>query len=168
MYRGVILSALVHDTMLEVQGNSVIEALCGPGLGLVFTLVLCAKLGLAQAFRRQCNDDTWESGGIDSGLFVIVTLGGMVAWVILSGAEKALTANQVCATLTQSISFAEMHRRAGLPPGLQGVAMLFVWATALGFLKLRTGGLFLVFVAHVWGDATIGVLLLIGKIFNLR
>ncbi len=62
----------------------------------------------------------------------------------------------------QGVVFGIVHAE-GFPRGYVGIAMASVYGVALGVLRLRSGGLLAPFVAHVFADATIFVILLVHK-----
>jgi len=169
MFRGVIMNALVHATVPEAPLPTLSASFCGPCIGSVAVVVLCNRLGLFAQFRSQCSHKTWNSQtGFDAGLGTVVVMGGLMALYMHCFGGTPLSSQQVLATLIQAFVFAELHRLGGLPPGQHGFAMLFVWAAALGFLRLQAGGMLLVFLAHVCGDVTIGMLILFVRRLNLR
>jgi len=58
--------------------------------------------------------------------------------------------------LLQASAFAAAHFAAGFPNGTVGYLMVFVWGTMLGYLRLRTHGLCIPYLAHVIADLAIG------------
>jgi membrane protease YdiL (CAAX protease family) len=60
----------------------------------------------------------------------------------------------------QAASFGLIHAW-GFPSGIVGVAIVGVWAVALGVLRQRAGGLRAVIVAHVVADASIAAIVLL-------
>ena len=55
----------------------------------------------------------------------------------------------------QASGFASIHFSSGFPNGFIGYAMTFVYAIALGMLRLKTRGLLAPYVAHVCADLVI-------------
>ncbi len=64
------------------------------------------------------------------------------------------------AVCIQGVAFGVVHAH-GFPRGVAGVVLASVYGLALGFLRQRSGGLLAPFVAHVFADAAIFVILLV-------
>lgn len=61
----------------------------------------------------------------------------------------------------QASAFAAAHYFSGFPNGLVGYGMTFLYALSLGYLRLRTGGVLVPFLAHVTADLVIGYTLVL-------
>jgi membrane protease YdiL (CAAX protease family) len=62
----------------------------------------------------------------------------------------------------QASAFAALHFAAGFPNGFVGYAMTFTYASMLGYLRLRSGGILAPSIAHVGADLCIGYFLMYG------
>ena len=70
------------------------------------------------------------------------------------------------AVVTTAILFGLGHL-SGYPPGRDGAILAGLYGVVLGWLRVRTGGLFLPIFAHIGADATIyGILVYAGAIGN--
>jgi uncharacterized protein len=76
--------------------------------------------------------------------------------------QEALTAEwgPRLAVAIQGVLFGVIHIQ-GFPRGLEGMVMASVYGVALGWLRLRSGGMAAACIAHVCADATIFVLLVL-------
>jgi membrane protease YdiL (CAAX protease family) len=70
--------------------------------------------------------------------------------------------NQTALTLTaQASAFAAVHFVSGFPNGKLGYLMTFLYAIALGVIRLRSNGIVAPLVAHIAADLVIGFSLLL-------
>jgi len=60
------------------------------------------------------------------------------------------------ALVFQATLYAAAHFITGFPNGYAGYAMTFFYGSALGYMRLRTGGLRAPYITHVAADLTIG------------
>ncbi len=118
------------------------------------------------------------------GVQVVQRLGGLPPWVLfgvfipffaLANAfteeavfrgviQEALarTLNRAFPVLIlQASAFAAFHFLAGFPNGYIGYLMALVYGIALGYLRVRTGGLLAPCVTHIFADLVIGYYLVI-------
>lgn len=79
--------------------------------------------------------------------------------VVLDALDNALGAG-VAALVLQAIAFAALHFQAGVPRGLVGVGLAFVYGVVLGALRRRAGGLMAPFITHVLTDLVIVTIVL--------
>jgi membrane protease YdiL (CAAX protease family) len=77
-------------------------------------------------------------------------------WSVLEDLFRNRTA--VTVILTQGLLFGLWHWK-GFPGGFSGVVLVFVWGSALGWLRHRFTGLAVPFVCHVGADLTIFIIL---------
>jgi membrane protease YdiL (CAAX protease family) len=61
--------------------------------------------------------------------------------------------------LFQSLVFASSHYANGFPNGSIGFVLAFIFGSALGYLRWRTGGIFASFLGHFFTDIIIGIVL---------
>ena len=93
--------------------------------------------------------------------FRMLLMGGLL---VSGGTHQAAISSPkwLCAVvLLQAAYFAACHVAGGFPSGRAGGALVFVWGTFLGTLRVWTGGMGLVLCLHFQADVVIFVLLLI-------
>eukprot|EP00658_Telonema_sp_P-2_P023725 TRINITY_DN19510_c0_g1_i6.p1 TRINITY_DN19510_c0_g1~~TRINITY_DN19510_c0_g1_i6.p1 ORF type:complete len:381 (+),score=65.28 TRINITY_DN19510_c0_g1_i6:245-1387(+) len=156
MYRGVYLQALIHHHPDPSTASSIV----GPMAGVALSLALCVYMRVPEQLMRQNTSTPWQQQ--DIGILAVVGAGS--AALIFFGwtydTHGVLTFHNSLGIMVQAFVFGEGHRVGGLPQGKQGMVMLMAWAAGLGMLRLLCDGLGLIYVAHVFGDATIGFLIL--------
>jgi membrane protease YdiL (CAAX protease family) len=84
---------------------------------------------------------------------------GVYRGVLQTSLARAFARPSVVVIL-QALAFAAAHYLAGFPNGAAGYLMAAAYGVALGYLRLRTGGLAAPFVAHVIADLVIAYTLL--------
>lgn len=82
-----------------------------------------------------------------------------VARAVMLDGFRALFQRWLPAIAAQALIFAAWHFN-GFPGGWSGAALVFVWSLVLGLLRRTSGGMLAPFVAHVFADATIALILL--------
>ncbi len=70
----------------------------------------------------------------------------IIRGMVWNGLAKTFSKPQLI-TLIQAALFGLSHYW-GLPGGLMGVLMVFIWSLAMGYFRIKTGGLIIVIVAH--------------------
>lgn len=75
--------------------------------------------------------------------------------ILQEGLMHVLT-NNVLILVLQASAFAAMHFASGFPNGVMGYVMVFTWGTMLGYLRIRTNGMLIPYLAHVIADLVIG------------
>jgi membrane protease YdiL (CAAX protease family) len=82
-------------------------------------------------------------------------------WIWRGAIQSRLTAlfSRRMAVAVQALSFGVAHAH-GFPRGLVGVALAGAWATLLGGLRVRAGGLLAPTIAHIVADATIAAMVI--------
>ena len=63
------------------------------------------------------------------------------------------------AILLQASAFAAIHVAGGFPNGIAGYVMVLAYGTMLGYLRIRSAGMFAPYLAHVLADLVIGAFL---------
>jgi membrane protease YdiL (CAAX protease family) len=100
----------------------------------------------------------WQIIGIGIPVFALVN--AFAEEVIYRGVLQEvlyITFNSVIFSIVfQASMFAAAHVAVGFPNGLLGYIMVFVYGTMLGFLRMRTKGMFAPYLTHVFADLIIG------------
>jgi len=158
MYRGIYLNALMHHHHTEVTNIS----LLGPLLGVAASAALCVHMDVWSKLMKQNTSDPWRLQTLDIGIIVMLVIGSILATKFAAAYDThhLLNLHTILGILAQAFVFAEGHRVGGLPQGKQGFLMLFAWASALGMERILSGGMGLIWVAHILGDSTLGFLIL--------
>lgn len=81
--------------------------------------------------------------------------------VIQDALERRFADKQWLVISLQALAFAAAHYQVGFPNGKVGFAMVFVYGSMLGFLRVRSLGMLAPYVAHVAADYVIGVVLVL-------
>merc|ERR1711865_539414 len=158
MYRGIYLNALMHHHHTEVTNIS----LLGPLLGVAASAALCVHMDVWSKLMKQNTSDPWRLQTLDIGIIVMLVIGSILATKFAAAYDThhLLNLHTILGILARAFVFAEGHRVGGLPQGKQGFLMLFAWASALGMERILSGGMGLIWVAHILGDSTLGFLIL--------
>jgi membrane protease YdiL (CAAX protease family) len=82
-----------------------------------------------------------------------------LARAVLYDGFSAVFRNSALVILFQAIVFSLWHFN-GFPGGFLGVGMVFVWSLVLGALRYYSGGMLAPFIAHIFADATIALIIL--------
>jgi membrane protease YdiL (CAAX protease family) len=75
---------------------------------------------------------------------------------VLQGALMQVFPQMPVVLVLQTSAFAAFHFAIGFPNGWVGYGMVFVWGLMLGYLRIRTSGMLVPYIAHVIADVTIG------------
>lgn len=79
--------------------------------------------------------------------------------IIQGGLNSVFTEAWYLPILISAFLFASAHFANGFPNGVVGFALTFFYGLGLGYLRWRTGGLFLSFASHFCADLVIGFVL---------
>jgi len=85
---------------------------------------------------------------------------GIFRGVFLSALREQFPNRRNFAILLQALAFAVAHYWAGFPNGPVGLCLTFVYGAMLGHLRLRSRGMLVPYLTHVFADLVIGFLLI--------
>jgi len=80
--------------------------------------------------------------------------------IIQSSLEKIFLNSKFFSNFLQASTYASIHYIVGFPNGKLGYVMTLIYGWLLGFMRQKTKGFFLPYFVHIFGDLTVGYLLL--------